>query len=220
MPPQVWVKESVLWLTAAGQINEAYQPVDALGIDVSVSNTNLGILLTAQPNHLLAKNHFDGAADSATTPLFDWRTLVATLAFEGDQRLQLEVKVAADPALADGVLEIEVPDAEYWWIAPGTAVGVSETNPASLKLNAANVLRNDVDRLALVMAGAIARYYQTRARAEIEIAGLRPWGDLIGQILTVIEEGGDTQQIKAPITAVDWIAGDRPQTVIRTGFAD
>ena len=106
-------------------------------------------------------------------------------------------------------------------MAPWTYLSVQAADPRFFDMSGpARVLRNDVDRLALVMAGAIARYYNTRARAEIEIVGLRPWGDLVGQIMTVIEEGGDTQEIKAPITAVDWIAGDRPMTIVRTGFAD
>lgn len=84
------------------------------------------------------------------------------------------------------------------------------------------VLRNDASRLAFVMAGAISRYLIQRARASITIAGLKPWGNLIGQILTSLEQAGDAQQVSAPITSVEWTAGqndDPGTTVIGTGFA-
>ena len=66
------------------------------------------------------------------------------------------------------------------------------------------------------MAGAIARYYMERNRAEIIVKRLLPWGNLVGQILTVVQGSGSTQTIQAPITSVEW---HENTTVIRTGFA-
>jgi hypothetical protein len=68
------------------------------------------------------------------------------------------------------------------------------------------------------MSGALARYYQERSRGEVTVRGLLPWGGLLGQILTVIDDG-DAQTIQAPITSVAWTNGEHPTTVISTGFA-
>jgi adenylate cyclase class 2 len=124
----------------------------------------------------------------------------------------------------DGIMEIEVPDAECWYLAPYTVVGVADGKedggyqPPTLKTSgtSARVLRNDRERLCTVMAGAIARYQYSRARAEIQVKGYRPWGALVGQVLTLIESGGDEQTVGAPITSISWANGS---TTIRTGFA-
>ena len=81
------------------------------------------------------------------------------------------------------------------------------------------IVRNDWARISARMAGALARHYQERARAQIVVRGLLPWGGLLGQILTVIDEGGDSQTIEAPITDIRWMGGDHPTTIISTGFA-
>jgi hypothetical protein len=49
---------------------------------------------------------------------------------------------------------------------------------------------------------------------------LQPWTGLIGQILTVVDEGGGVHEIQAPITMVDFvIGGPEPVMIVRTGFA-
>ena len=119
-----------------------------------------------------------------------------------------------------GTIDVEVPDAELWYLAPRTVVGLdNEEFSPTLRTSGAQhrILRDDTDRLAAVMAGAIARYATRRARASITVRGLLPWSGLIGQILTVIDEGGQQQQIQAPITSVRWSPGEDPTTVIETG---
>ena len=57
----------------------------------------------------------------------------------------------------------------------------------------------------------------------ITINGLAPWPLLVGQILTVVEQGGSAQQMAAPITSVEWTVPegeyDTPTTKISAGFA-
>ena len=200
---------------------------EAASIGVSAAQTDWGVCLSASPNHRLAKNHWFPARGTEHPPVFDYERLVATIAFESDQRLRLELEIP-DAKPSDGTLDIEVPDAELWYLAPQTVVDVKgehellEAVPVTQVFTSGDtgrVLRNDVDRLAMVMAGAIARYGSSRLRGTITIKGLVPWGALLGQILTVIEEGGDTHRIEAPITSVAWMVGDKPRTIISTGFA-
>jgi len=91
------------------------------------------------------------------------------------------------------------------------------TSPAGLQ-----ILRDDRPRMGMVLAGAIARYAASRARAEIVATGICPWGGLLGQILTTIEAGGDSTTVQAPITQITWqnaLGGGVPKTIVRTGFA-
>jgi len=214
------------WLTLrnpAGEADpwsEAYQPAEALGVGVHALRDDWGVLLTANPRHLLALGHF--LEPSAVAPLVDYETTVITIAVETDQRLCLEVEIP-DAAPSDGVYETVVPDAHYWFLAPDTILDVDPADPTALVSAGPLELRNDADRLALVMAGVLARYYATRARAEIHVKGLLPWTGLLGQILETVEEAGAAHQIQAPITSIEWSMpqgpNDSPLTVIRTGFA-
>jgi len=215
------------WGTFPDPETDHSQSCEAAHIGVAAAKTDWGVWLSASPNHRLAMNHWFPAKATERPPVFDYDNLVATIAFRSDQRLRLEYELP-DAAPSDGVLDIEVPDAEFWYLAPHTIVDV---NPEPWEIDKGavrevtesgdepRILRNDVDRLALVMAGAIGRYYSSRLRGEIVIKGLVPWGELLGQILTVIEEAGDTHEVQAPITCVHWSAGDKPQTTISTGFA-
>jgi hypothetical protein len=215
--PLVW-----LWKVDLDAINR-WVPAHEEGIDVHGAGLDWGVELTVKPNHLLAKNHFADAvpsADSNVVPIYDHEDITATIAIEIDTRLRMEYEIPAGLGDPDGSTKvIEVPDAELWWLAPNTVVGVSDYGYRK-RAPTGRILRADTGRLALVMAGAIARYYEDRVAAEILAAGLVPWTAMIGHILTVVEEGGDLHHIEAPITSVHYITGgDGPKTRIRTGFA-
>ena len=143
--------------------------------------------------------------------------MIATVAFESDHRLELEWEQFPAAQPSSGTLVIEDPQAEFWYLARDTVVGLD--TDGKFKIAGPITLRDDTPRLSLLMAGAIARYHKERARAEITIKGLVPWGDLLGQVLTVIDDGGDSQTIQGVITSVDWTGGEHPMTVVRTGFA-
>jgi len=223
LPPKVYVEHVDPFDPFSGAV--AYTPAEKFGIGVQAMRNDWGVALASTPNHLLAKNRFTGANPTAQIPLYDYTRLIATIAFEADQRLRVEYTVpdassAEIPPLGNGVKVIEEPDAEMWLLAGRTVVGVDETHQLKVSPSTPQILRNDADRLALVMAGAIARYTVPRAKASITIKGILPWTSLLGQILTVIDEGGSLQQIQAPITSVSWQNGPQPVTTIQTGFAE
>jgi len=194
------------------------------GMHVSVAQHDWGILLNASPNHLLAAGHWPPdewwlLRPTLVQPKWDYDYLAATIAFHTDQRIYLEIS-RPDAKPSDGVHEIEVPEAECWYLAPYTMVGVDAAGKMKTSGPQPRILRNDSDRLASVMAGAVARYFQSRVRAELVAYGLWPWGGLVGQILsTVAAQTGYGQWVGAPITSVNWSAGKPPRTTIRTGFA-
>ena len=217
LPPQAWILTRYL---TPGPESNSYKTLEELGIDVGVPELDWGIHVNASPNHLLARNHWTSAAATAIEPLYDWQTLVATVAIETDQRLELS-SVIKDARPSDGVMVIHDDSAELWYLAPNTAVMVAGNGNLLRSPGRQVVLRNDADRLALILAGAIARYGRPRARAEIVYRGLLPMGHLLGNILTVVEQpGSDALNIQAPITAVEWeMVGGRPTTTVRAGFA-
>lgn len=212
--PQAW-----LYYTSTG--GGKWEPADGEGIGVSVLPDDLGVFLHASPNHLLAKDLWDAWTDKAPSqwePTWHSRRLIVTLAWLSDQRIICEQAIE-DAAPSDGVLEIDASDCQCWYLAPYTMLDVDGGGQPIQSPGEGQVLRNDWPRLAARMSAAVARHYQERARAQIVVRGLWPWGKLLGQILTVIDEGGETQTIEAPITSIAWTNGEHPTTTISTGFA-
>jgi hypothetical protein len=215
LPPQCWLPDT----------NGYYRPAALAGVHVAAPRHGLGVRLTCHPRHLVGLGEFTATAPTAHQPRYNAGAMVATLAFEADARIALEYKVPNGDDV-DGWEEIEIPDAEMWLIAPNTYVALANPwvsgAPFTPSPDALTILRDDRPRLGMVLAGAIARYASSRARAEIEAAGICPWGGLLGQILTTIESGGASTTVQSPITQITWsnaTDGGTPRTTVRTGFA-
>jgi hypothetical protein len=214
LPPQVFLPG----------VNGYYLPAALQGIHVSTPRHGLGVRLTCHPRHLVALGEFSSTL-TLHKPRYNAGAMVATVAFESDARIVLEYEVPnSDPV--DGTEEIMVSDAEMWAAAPNTVLALVNPYvagaPFSRTPNSLTILRDDRLRLAMILAGAIARYASSRARAEVEAAGIIPWGGLLGQILTTIESGGASTTVQSPITQIQWsnaTDGGTPRTTIRTGFA-
>lgn len=118
LPPMVFIKfvRWIFWSLSKPDpdlIRYNYEKAEELGIHVSVPRSDWGVFLSARPNHLMAYNHWAGAAETESQPAFDYQEMVATIAAETDHRLVLECEIpGAQPC--DGVMEIEIPDAELW----------------------------------------------------------------------------------------------------------
>lgn len=208
LPPAVWLydERDGRWVLA-----------DEAGVAVSVLQHALGVQLSASPNHLLAYNWWGGAAVTLEEPRYDYRMTIATLAFECDWRQVLEVET--NDGLNDGsVLVIEVPNAEYWWVAPGTITALVDGYLISEVPNGLT-LRNDISRLRFTMDGALARYHQTRRRVEAVYRGLLPMSALVGSVVEPTGQGSATADLAAVVTAVEYMCGTETRTVLRAGYA-
>jgi hypothetical protein len=216
VPPQAWVYDPTQgkYLPCGLEGSEGSE-----GISVMAARQFLGAHVCASPPHLLAKDRpfWASASPSRRAPLFDWTHMVVTLAFEFDQRLQLTMEQSR-PTGDGSCKDIEVPDAEYWFLAPRTMVGVASDGSPATSGSVARVLRDDTARLRLVMAGAAARYLKPRCRAEVVLAGVKAAGGMLGNILSCVEDKGDTESIQAPITSIHWQLDGTPSTTIKTGY--
>ncbi|MGA2032859.1 MAG: hypothetical protein ABSG68_11415 [Thermoguttaceae bacterium] len=217
LPPRAWVYTPIQYVEGVS----LFQEVNDLQVHLAAAPGCLGVRLDGSPQHVLASNEFStAAAPSLVYPLADWRTLAVTLAFRSDQRIKFEL--ALPGALpSDGVYEHEVPDAECWVLAPHTIVDATSGGDFTISPSTAVVLRNDSQKLVLAMAGVVARYLSARCRADITVKGLYPWAQYVGCVLDVVVEGDTSDNLAAPITAIEYTAPDNtsPTTTLRAGYA-
>jgi hypothetical protein len=217
-PPIAWIKDPA----PDDGSPPGYRACHNMGensVHVHHAYQDWGIVLDASPNHLLGLNHFS-SADAGWECKFDYTTAVCTIAIESDHRVGLGYRIPDAMASGDGsVMTILDEQAELWYMLEGTIVDVDKDgNP--VKADGRNkLLRDDRSRLALTMAGAITKYIDERFRAAFTLKNFYPWGQLLGQILSVIQQGDDVQQIGAPITSVEWMLEPSPMTIVKTGYA-
>lgn len=218
LKPAVWIAYD-LGTASDGSTFTRYAPAEWLQIGVSVPADDWGVTLSCSPQHDLAENEWGTAMPAPAATLYqpsgDWREMVATVAFRGDFRLQLEAEIPG-AMIADGVLDVPAPDCEIWYLAPETVVDVDAAGQLVTSGGQARILRNDADRLQGVLAGVLSRYLATRTKASIVIRGWWPYQGLIGQILEGIESGGDTEQVYTPVTSCQWTG--RGDTVLGCGY--
>jgi len=215
MPVTVWVGYE-----RTGYGSELhYRPAHELGMSVSVSQTDWGIHLGCSPNHIIAQDIFTGTAE--VDPLYKWTRTIATIALESDQRFGFRLE---DPAAKpeDGLLAISVDDAELWYLAPYTMLGTDATNAPIFSGAEPIILRNDASRLTLVAAGAVARYFVGRKKAEITAKTLMPWAEILSYNLAYIGTAGALEAVGCPVTQITWHADGKSgsgTTTIRAGYA-
>jgi hypothetical protein len=153
--------------------------------------------------------------DSDSTADFKW---YMTVAFEAAQRIQCLYEVAGATA-SDGEMVIEVEDAELWYLAKDMIYGYLDDLSDIAKLTDGVEIRNDRDKLYRVMAGAIARYVNARAKARMTFKGLWTYQTSLGKILGAASDATDIATIAAPITSVQWQFEGDYMTTVSTGFS-
>jgi len=220
-PLQIWITDPM-----AQEIfsDTRFSLVDYGGTTVTPSKKSIGFQLKTPCNHLLARNWWSPAeGQTNVAPRYDWRTLIATLAFRADQRLGVTAEKPGGAKPEDGKLDLFVEGAELWCLAPNTVVSVDADGALAHSSAQLRTLRTDADRLFAAMAGAMARYWSGRVRAEIAWNVFLPVGALLGNVLELVQGGAGLQTCDAPITRAVWTfpRSDRepPSTTIFTGFA-
>lgn len=108
--------------------------------------------------------------------------------------IQLDAEFKVQSSLnnneSDRELVIDIPDAEIWWVTPGTIVDVDDAgDPVEFKGittsagvpsadPSANLVRDDSDKLQAVLAAAVAFYGRPRYKVQITNRVLIPLADL------------------------------------------
>lgn len=137
-------------------------------------DSEMGIHIEANPNHVLGLNHFapGSGQKSQVNPAYAYETLIATVAAELDEPLRVTATVAGGDL--DRVLEIQVPGAQLWWIVSGTVIDVAngqlvrhqpigaETDPYPV----GNLLRSDATLLQGIAQAAVAWYGRRRTAVQ------------------------------------------------------
>lgn len=242
MQPQAWV-----WDTAADGTHGdtrrrvSLRELEQGGVSIQPLKNAFGLFLRCTPQHLLSLGHWDDAPSwgEGKAPAYNWEDLIVTAAVRANQRFAMrwEVPIDDDPG-DDSKKVIPVPGAEFWFVAPNTVYGLdvdgkeqfvggteAGTNPDGTQFRMAVeevkpfVARNDSAKMVSVMAGAIARYKATRAKASITMRGLQPWDGLIGTILTTVEKGGRLRRVNTVVTSVSWDIEGEQQTTVKAGYA-
>ncbi len=177
-----------------------------------------------RPAHILARGSWNADARSYWIPGYSWTDLLATIAVETDEHLQVVVERDGDVPDFPRELLIDVPDAELWYAPQNTVVGLSpsgelqrivaehppHTGPA--------ILRSDAAQLRIVAQLALQWYGRPRAAVSMtrrELTALAAPGTLI----TGIRHGSATHTVNSVVSARAWDFIART-TTIRTGWWD
>ena len=138
---------------------------------VRPADREMGIWCEGGINHLRGLNHFAGTSDFDAE--IDYEEFIATVAIETDEVLQV---IARAPGGGSGIgkeLVIEVPDAEMWYVAPGTVSDV--TSGALVFFSGTNIIRDDSARLRAAVIAAYAWYMQPRNILSYTHANVAPF---------------------------------------------
>jgi hypothetical protein len=224
-PPLAWLLDEIPETTPPTPV---YVPVESAGIHAAKPFQEWGVVLNGSPNHVLCLNHWtDAQLDTSDLDYlrYDYDTAIATIAIESDHRIRLAYNMPDELKAGDGtVMTILDEGAELWVLLANTVIGadMSGDGPGSFITSGSSqrVLRNDSDRMALLLAGTLSRYINDRARSKLTFKGQMAWAGKLGTILSVYQfEDGDTQSVGAVVTSIEWTAGKSPQTVVSTGYA-
>jgi len=183
---------------------------------VEMADREMGVLVEFRPAHLLARNHWTGAEPDEWEPVFDYEDVIATICMETDERLVVVETAAVSQAEWWRRILITIPDAELWFVARDTVVGVDEDGALEVTPQEFE-LRNDADRLR-VIAKLAAQWYGTPHRAidlvENRVRNIAEPGSLILNVL-----GGDalTLECNSLVTLQQWDF-ENGKTVLQSGW--
>jgi len=209
-----------------------YRPLDDM----------MGFELNIHPLHYFAGDDFRGEDLTyvEVAPEFDWRQLVCTATVELDVRQMIESDLAPTtggkprkPATADRTIVVDVPDAEYWYVAPNTAIdtklaivetGNRLTDPyVRANDGGSMVLRDDKVKLEGIAAFMQAWYQVKRQAVKIPIHRARNWVP-VGTLITNITSVDEITEVNTVVTKVTTVfpegaQGGEASTTIETGWA-
>lgn len=196
----------LVWLKYNGKYHQADRLAESINGAPSMSvrplDTELGLVIGARPNHLLALNHWSGVEPSEWYAVFDYDELVCTIAVETDQRLEVTAASAEATETNWRQLVIDVPGCELWYVCPDTYVGV-DANGALQTYACTNELRNDKAKLQAIAAAALGWYGKKRqvltAKLSYLFLSAQP-----GTLITSVLNNKTRQQVNTILSEVNY----------------
>lgn len=205
--------------------SSGYRPLD----------DDMGVQLTIDPIHYFSGDDFRISHDTAVDVFteFDYREIVCTATVELDVRQRVVRTLATHDT--ERTIIVDVPDAEYWYVAPETIVDVGEpaiadaegvnrpiTDPYRRIHDNNRVMRNDLPKLEAIAAFMEAWYSINRQVVKIRIERVREWVD-IGTMIIKISSATVQEPVNTVVTSVqavfpDGPDGPAPSITIQTGW--
>jgi len=193
-------------------------------VQVRPDDTEAALWITATPAHLIASADFipgTNANPTVASPVSNWRKMIATVQMETNRHIDVMRRIPGTgvPGEDSEGLVIEIENAELWWVAPGTVVGVREDGTLVRVQESQGMITRD-DRAWLRAVAALAEAWHSRARAlvrvrQMSIGGLPAPGVMVRRLSRTVQR----QLIGTVITerAVDYIGG---VTSIQTAYSE
>lgn len=213
--------------TTAGDPIWAYvdklESVGKAEASVAMGDNELSVLVQGKPvPHVAALGHYDllspAAADSGTSPSWDYRTLIATVAMKTDKRLFVSGTVPNRIIREIPRMKlIEDPNAVAWYIAPGTITDVTD---GALVKHAGGVLRDDSNRLVVMVARAMAWYGVPRATVGVQVGTITLAWPVGSMVAGIFGPEGYTDVFTVVSRQVWTFDDDGPKTTIETGYME
>ena len=185
---------------------------------VRMADRELSVILKAPINHSFGKNHFDdGEAIGPTLvqPTFDYEDLHATVFMKTDQRVGIDVDIPDDDSFENQrTLRIMLEDAELWYVAPDTVIGVDDDKQP--KFHTGGVTKDDRPRLRAVAAFAKAWYSHKRSVVEVTRRVITKALE-VGAYVVDISTGKQTEEAGTVVTEQSWAFNDN-ESKFRTSY--
>jgi len=180
----------------------------------------MGISMRFNPQYLSAKNHWTSAEpgefeDDIADIGVDYEDIEITVFLETDQVVQ--VVHVFNRFENQRTLIITIPDAELWYITPGTIIGVDENGASIVYGGTSNLLRDDRERLRIALNSAKVWYGRERNKIAITIKTIDP-GIPIGTLVENVDIA-DVGAIGSVVTELHWDFQNR-STAIMTDFGE
>jgi len=211
----------------------AYQlaeKVEASPFQIKVLQDRCGIKLESPNRHAIALNQWTGAAASLVEPTYDYDDILATVCLELDSRLQVREIVAFQSlglTRRGRVMVIDVPDAEFVWIAGGTVLAAKGDTTSGFEFfytypqqtnQQIFILRDDSQRLREIARSARDWYVNPRRAVTLKLPRLLP-DYKVGMLLETVSQAATFTAVKSVITKVSYDF-ERMTTALTTGFAE
>ena len=171
-------------------------------------DNQMGFQLDVTPRHIFAGYPWAGGPTiSNYQPEFGHEGLYVTAVIEHPQRIKV-VEEVYDSSRGDSErrLVIDVPEAQFWYIVPGTVYDI-DSNGDRVRYSGDGLLRDDRELLDFIAAAAKAWYGKTRQAVNIPIKRIDSYCDLCDML-----QGVTGYSFQFPVNA--------PVTGIRTDFVN